>query len=79
MSQGEEEGPTYRELRNMADGNEKKPGCCRGHPVCCGTTLLVVGLLAGAVVISLGAAYHAIHDAVDSYIQHVSEEIGVFI
>ena len=39
-----------RELRNMAEGAEKKPGCCRRHPVACGVTLLVVGAVSLAVV-----------------------------
>ncbi len=55
----------------MAKGTEKKPGCCRRHPVCCGTTFLTIGLLAGAAAIALGASYHAIHHKVDVFIQQV--------
>ena len=39
------------ELLNMPAGGEgKKRGCCRRHPVACGVTLLVVGVVSLGVV-----------------------------
>ena len=48
----EADSDTIHELRNVTGGRNRRcgAGCCGKHPVACGVTLLVVGLVSLGVV-----------------------------
>jgi len=57
------------ELENLVGQGRKKKGCCRSHPVLCGSTL-TVGLVFCVVVFACGLAFYPDVD------QEVQDAIG---
>ena len=56
----------------MAEEEGREPGCCRRHPVACGVTLLLVGVLGLAVVgVALG-----VHPTLKSMFKKTVNEVG---
>ena len=60
------------ELRNMADGRGKQPGCCRRNPLCCGAVLISIAAVSLVAAVALGATYHPLRAKVDDIIKSVS-------
>ena len=60
------------ELRNMAEGPNKRRGCCARHPVLCCSTLVFVLLLALTIGGVLGGLYSKVNHVVDNLIGEVN-------